>query len=109
MYKTKNFITQLHNRDKECSIKFDEKNCTVTDNYKSIARCVEDCANKTIIQAFINYARENNLDDVYLIDEEFVKSAIEHEIEYRNFLSDLDNLCIKEGRSKAYDIKCFKE
>ena len=44
---------------------------------------VTDVTDRAIIDAIIKYATEQGFSDLYLIDEEFIKSAIIHEIQRR--------------------------
>lgn len=45
---------------------------------------IADLSEKAIVQAIIDFAKEQGYTDLFLIDEEFIKSAILHEIERRN-------------------------
>ena len=64
-----NAITEFH--DFQSSIKM------------KIMAQVADTTDKAICEAIIRYADEQGATDVYLIDEEFIKSAIIHEIQRR--------------------------
>ena len=45
---------------------------------------IADLNDKAIVQAIIDYANKQGYTDLFLIDEEFIKSAMLHEIERRN-------------------------
>jgi hypothetical protein len=45
---------------------------------------VTDITDRAICNAIIDYATKEGMTDLYLIDEEFIKSAINHEIERRS-------------------------
>ena len=61
-------------------INFDE---TVWSFTSKLGAYVTDVTDKAIIDAIIKYATEQGFSDLYLIDEEFIKSAIIHEIQRR--------------------------
>lgn len=44
---------------------------------------VVDMTDEVIVQAIIDYAREAGVTDLFLIDKEFIMSAIKREIQYR--------------------------
>lgn len=52
--------------------------------FYKVAAKVADLTEKTITQSIIEFAREQGYTDLFLIDENFVKSAIFHEMERRN-------------------------
>ena len=51
--------------------------------HKKIMAQVVDITNRAICEAIRKYAYEQGVTDIYLIDEDFIKSAIMHEIERR--------------------------
>lgn len=53
----------------------------------SIMKDVEKADNKVIYEAMIKFAKKENFTDIYLIDEDFLRSAITHEIERRRRLN----------------------
>ena len=61
-------------------IDFNEKVWSFT---SKLGAYVTDITDRAIIDAIIKYATEQGFSDLYLIDEEFIKSAIIHEIQRR--------------------------
>lgn len=59
-------------------INFDE---TVWSFTSKLGAYVTDITDRAIIDAIIEYATKQGFSDLYLIDEEFIKSAIIHEIQ----------------------------
>lgn len=51
--------------------------------HKKIMAQVVDITDRAIYEAIRKYAYEQGVTDIYLIDEEFIKSAIIHEVERR--------------------------
>ena len=70
---------------KEPTIEYNYEEGIFTSNFTSelLARVCE-YRDNVICNAIIQYATEQGYTDLYLIDEEFIKSAIIHEIERRN-------------------------
>jgi hypothetical protein len=59
----------------------------ITQTYKSVNKIsvqINQMAETHIVQAIIDYARERGINDLFLIDEEFVKSALIHERDLRS-------------------------
>lgn len=54
----------------------------------SVMKDVEKADDKVIYEAMIEFAKKENFTDIYLIDEEFLRSAITHEIERRRRMKD---------------------
>lgn len=54
----------------------------------SVMKDVEKADDKVIYEAMIEFAKKENFTDIYLIDEDFLRSAITHEIERRRSLND---------------------
>ena len=61
-------------------INFDE---TVWSFTSKLGAYVTDVTDRAIIDTIIKHATEQGFSDLYLIDEEFIKSAIVHEIQRR--------------------------
>ena len=53
----------------------------------SVMKDVEKADNKVIYEAMIEFAKKENFTDIYLIDEDFLRSSITHEIERRRRLN----------------------
>ena len=54
----------------------------ITQTYKAVNKIsvqINQMAETHIVQAIIDYAKERGINDLFLIDEEFVKSALMHE------------------------------
>ena len=66
----------------QCSIEFtDDMNIATLS--RKIHASVMDQVDDTILKTIINCAKEEGVDDLYLLDKEFVMSAIKHELERR--------------------------
>ena len=66
---------------------------------------VVDTTDEVIVKAIIDYAREAGVTDLFLIDKEFIMSAINREIQYRKAMVDLKGFEINYQGKWVFDDK----
>lgn len=95
---TEKYLKHYELRRADLDANFNNERCDYTCQItKKLVAQVVDMADGVIVNAIIKYATESGATDLFLIDKDFIMSAIKREILYRKAEMDLRNFHIEYG------------